>query len=204
MQVSTLPVGMMQANCYMLRADNDDAAIIDPGDEAERILQWIQMEGVQIKGIWLTHGHFDHSGAAERLRAACGAPIIACSEEERLLLDVHQNLSLDVQQRSLVLRPDLLYADGESFPFGEETVCVLHTPGHTSGSCCYLVGSYLFTGDTLFAGSIGRTDFPTGDFMAMRLSLQKLCMLDKNYTVLPGHGPATTLAAERKSNPYLI
>ncbi len=203
MQIITLPVGPLQANCYILYTGTD-AAVIDPGDEPDRILGVLYAQGLTLRQIWLTHGHFDHAGAAGAIRDVSGAPIVACLAEKNLLLDVHQNLSLDFGGRPLSLCPDMLYTDGDTFDFAGETVELVHTPGHTSGSCCYRVGSLLFTGDTLFAGSIGRADFPTGDGIALRLSLQKLCTLDNTYAVLPGHGPATTLSEERKTNPYMM
>ncbi len=203
MQVITLPVGSLQANCYIVHTGTD-AVVIDPGEEADRILNRIRSEGLTLQSIWLTHGHFDHCSAAGAIRAATGAPIVACLTEKGLLADAHQNLSLDFDGHPLVIQPDVLYTDGDTFLFAGETVEVLHTPGHTSGSCCYRIGSLLFTGDTLFAGSIGRADFPTGDGLALLQSLQKLCVLDSRCTVFPGHGPATTLAAERKSNPYMM
>lgn len=204
MQVNTLQVGALQTNCYILRAADGSAVIIDPGDDADRILQYIRAEDLSVKGIWLTHGHYDHIGAVTTLRAALTCPVILCGAEHALLADAQRNLSLAFTGRPLSLTADVLYAEGDTFDFAGETVTIVHTPGHTSGSCCYLIGNLLFSGDTLFEGSIGRTDFPTGDPTAMRLSLQKLAALEGDYTVLPGHGPATLLSTERKHNPYLI
>ncbi len=203
MQVNTLEVGALQTNCYILRAADGSAAIIDPGDDADRIVQYVRAEGLTVKGIWLTHGHYDHIGAVAALKKIFSCPIIACQTELPLLADAGQNLSLLFTGRSMSLTADVLYAEGDTFDFGGETVTVLHTPGHTSGSCCYLLGNLLFSGDTLFASSIGRTDFPTGDPTAMQLSLQRLAAFDGDYTILPGHGPATLLSVERKHNPYL-
>ncbi|MBQ6706692.1 MAG: MBL fold metallo-hydrolase [Clostridia bacterium] len=202
MKVITLPVGPLQANCYLLYAGTK-AAVIDPGDEPDRIFRVLQDAGLTLQQIWLTHGHFDHVGAAERLREISGAPIIACLAEKNLLVDPYQNLSRTFDKKEISIQADLLYADGDTFDFAGETVEVLHTPGHTSGSCCYRIGDYLFTGDTLFAGSIGRADFPTGDGVALQLSLQKLAALYTPCAVLPGHGPATTLSEERNNNPYM-
>ncbi len=204
MQVNTIQVGALQTNCYILRTADGSAAIIDPGDDADRVLQYIRMEGLSVKGIWLTHGHYDHISAVNALKKALGCPVVACRAESGLLADAGQNLSLAFTGQPLSVNADVLYSDGDTFDFADETVLVLHTPGHTSGSCCYVIGDLLFSGDTLFQSSIGRTDFPTGDVTAMRLSLNRLAALDGDYTVLAGHGPATLLSTERKFNPYLV
>ena len=153
--------------------------------------------------VWLTHGHFDHIGAADALRAAFSCPIVALAAEAALLADPQKNLSSAFSKAPLSLTADTLLADGDTFAFGGETVGVLHTPGHTSGSCCYKLGKWLFTGDTLFDGSIGRADFPTGDPTALSLSLERLAAIPDDLCVLPGHGAATTLAVQRAVNPYM-
>lgn len=204
MQVNTLEVGALQTNCHILRAADGSAAIIDPGDDADRILQYVRAEDLSVKGIWLTHGHFDHVNAVKALKTALDCPVIACQSEGMLLADATQNLSLVFTGQPVTLTADILCAEGDTFDFAGETVTVLHTPGHTSGSCCYLIGNLLFSGDTLFQSSIGRTDFPTGDSTAMCMSLQRLAALKEDYTVLPGHGPATLLSTERNHNPYLL
>ena len=189
MQITTLPLGRMQANCYIVQAGDGTAAVVDPGDEAARLLQHLQSTGLRVTAVWLTHGHFDHIGAADALRA--------------VLADPQKNLSSAFSPVPLTLTADTLLADGDTFAFGGETVGVLHTPGHTSGSCCYKLGKWLFTGDTLFDGSIGRTDFPTGDPKALSLSLERLAAIPDDLCVLPGHGAATTLAVQRAVNPYM-
>ncbi len=204
MQVQVIPVGMLQTNCYILSASDGTAAIIDPGDEAERIVRFVEGEGLSVKGIWLTHGHFDHVEAVLPLKEAFSCPIIACNAEKLLLGDPQLNLSGHFTDRAVSVSADILYTDNDTFDFGGTTVTVLHTPGHTSGSCCYLVESLLFSGDTLFESSIGRTDFPTGDMAAMQASLGRLAALDGNLAVFPGHGPATELDRERQHNPYMM
>lgn len=203
MQITTLPLGRMQANCYIVQAGDGTAAVVDPGDEAARLLQHLQSTGLRVTAVWLTHGHFDHIGAADALRAAFSCPIVALAAEAALLADPQKNLSSAFSPVPLTLSADTLLADGDTFAFGGETVGVLHTPGHTSGSCCYKLGKWLFTGDTLFDGSIGRTDFPTGDPTALSLSLERLAAIPDDLCVLPGHGAATTLAVQRAVNPYM-
>jgi hydroxyacylglutathione hydrolase len=203
MQITTLPLGRMQANCYIVQAGDGTAAVVDPGDEAARLLQHLQSTGLRVTAVWLTHGHFDHIGAADALRAVFSCPIVALAAEAALLADPQKNLSSAFSPVPLTLTADTLLADGDTFAFGGETVGVLHTPGHTSGSCCYKLGKWLFTGDTLFDGSIGRTDFPTGDPKALSLSLERLAAIPDDLCVLPGHGAATTLAVQRAVNPYM-
>lgn len=203
MQITTLPLGRMQANCYIVQAGDGTAAVVDTGDEAARLLQHLQSAGLRVTAVWLTHGHFDHIGAADALRAAFSCPIVALAAEAALLADPQKNLSSAFSKAPLSLTADTLLADGDTFAFGGETVGVLHTPGHTSGSCCYKLGKWLFTGDTLFDGSIGRADFPTGDPTALSLSLERLAAIPDDLCVLPGHGAATTLAVQRAVNPYM-
>ncbi len=204
MQVNVLPVGMLQTNCYILTAADNTAVIIDPGDEAERIERFVKGRNLSVKAIWLTHGHFDHVEAVLPLKQVFSCPVVACKAEETLLSDPMLNLSGHFTNRTVSLAADVYYTDGDTFTFGGETATVLHTPGHTSGSCCYLVGNLLFSGDTLFQSSIGRTDFPTSDFSAIQASLARLAALDGDLTVYAGHGPATTLQTEREQNPYMV
>ncbi len=203
MQVNVLPVGMLQTNCYILSAADNTAVIIDPGDEAERIVRFVKSQNLSVKAIWLTHGHFDHVEAVKPLKETFSCPVIACRCEQTLLADPMLNLSGHFTDHAVSLTADVYYDDRDTFVFGSETVTVLHTPGHTSGSCCYLVGDMLFSGDTLFQCSIGRTDFPTGDMRAMQASLERLAHLSGNFTVYPGHGPATDLQTEKQQNPYM-
>lgn len=203
MQVNVLPVGMLQTNCYILSAADNTAVIVDPGDEAERIIRFVKSNNLTVKAIWLTHSHFDHVEAVLPLKETFACPIVACRAEQKLLSDPLLNLSGHFTDRTVSLAADVYYNDQDTFLFGGETVTVLHTPGHTSGSCCYLVGDMLFSGDTLFQCSIGRTDFPTGDVRALQMSLERLAILEGNVTVYPGHGPATDLQTERQQNPYM-
>lgn len=204
MQVNVLPVGMLQTNCYILSAADNTAVIVDPGDESERIERFVKSHDLTVKAIWLTHGHFDHIEAVLPLKEVFSCPVIACNAEQSLLADPMLNLSGHFTDKKISLAADVYYEDNDTFTFGGETVTVLHTPGHTVGSCCYLLGSLLFSGDTLFSCSIGRTDFPTGDMVVMQASLDRLAALEGDFTVYSGHGPITTLETERQQNPYMM
>ncbi len=198
MTIHTLPLGFLQANCYIV-AEHDRCIAIDPGGEAEKVLALLKKEGLTLDGIFLTHGHFDHVGAVEDLAKAAGCPVYLHAGDNMGDVTMGQFFPL-----LSVQLPDLRYwEDGDVIFAGNLCISVLETPGHTQGSVCLAIGNDLFTGDTLFQNSIGRTDLPGGDMAAMRQSLGILKNLDKNYTVYPGHGPKTTLDREKRVNPYM-
>ena len=201
MKIVTLPVGELGTNCYIATDENGTAAIIDPGADAHAILRVLQDEGVRIGGILLTHAHFDHIGAvntlAEDVSVFCHRLDVPALQDGRL------NLSALFGRPLAPIADAVCVEDGDTIAIGELTFTVLHTPGHTVGSCCYRLGDVLFAGDTLFRDSIGRTDFPGGDFAVMRQSLARLAALDGELTVYPGHGEMTTIARERQYNPYI-
>ncbi len=141
MQITTLPLGRMQANCYIVQAGDGTAAVVDPGDEAARLLQHLQSAGLRVTAVWLTHGHFDHIGAADALRAAFSCPIVALAAETALLADPQKNLSSAFSKAPLSLTADTLLADGDTFAFGGETVGVLHTPGTQAAAAAINWGS---------------------------------------------------------------
>ena len=163
MEIKRLIVGMVQTNCYIaVHPETKEAVIVDPGDEAARIEDALAQTGAKAKAILLTHGHFDHVTAMEELRRDLGVPVYACEQEQAVLADPDKNLSVQFQGGGLHLKADMLLKDGETFEAAGYTFQMLHTPGHTEGSCCYYVKSekVLFSGDTLFEGSYGRIDFP--------------------------------------------
>lgn len=200
--VYTLPLGDYQTNCYIVcAAESKTCAVIDPGYFPERILSFLADKGLGLDAILLTHGHFDHVGAVKALVEATGC---------RLWMK-----ESDYTQRSNP-QNDFLYPihdcdfcevsfceEGEKISAGGAVFTVMETPGHTWGSVCYLCEDAIFSGDTLFAGSCGRTDLPGGDYGTIVLSLERLAELQEDYTVYPGHGSATTLAQERMYNPYM-
>jgi len=204
MEIITVVTGMLEENAYLVYEEGQkDAVVIDPGDDAEAIIAEIQGRGLRLTDILLTHGHADHIAATERLREAFGAKVhIHSADAYRLEQpDVGEAVYVGTkfgpfQADETVEQGDVIQAAGLRFE-------VLHTPGHTEGGVCYLVGDAMFTGDTLFLQSIGRTDFAGSDPRAMGRSLELLRGLEGDYRVYPGHGPATTLEHERKYNMYL-
>lgn len=203
MTIRCLPLGALQANCYLLSDEEGATAVIDPGDEAGTILETVRAGELAVEAILLTHAHFDHILAADELRRETGAPVYVYETDAPALADPRRSLTVLAKGGAGPLRADHLLKDGEELRVGRLTVSVLHTPGHTPGSCCFLCGDALFSGDTLFAGSIGRTDFPGGDDQAMAASLRMLAALEPGIRVFPGHGESTTLSKERMENPYL-
>lgn len=198
MRIHVLPVGPIGTNCYFLVDEaSQRAAIIDPGDEWEVILKASQDMGVTVEYLLLTHGHYDHTTAVPSLHKALPHATIF----------IHQ---ADAQGAGSYLFPlagqvaDLRYYDeGDTLPLGQQTIEVLHTPGHSPGSVTLKVGDILFCGDTLFAGSCGRTDLNGGSYPQILQSLKRLAQLPGNYQICPGHDRMSTLDAERQCNPFL-
>ena len=196
-----LPVGMLQANAYLVW-EGHDAVLIDPGAEPERLLRAVRERALQLHALLLTHAHFDHILAASEIKEQTGAALIAPQGEAAALADPSYNLS-DMVRSPCTLTADRLVSDGEELIFGALTFSVIHTPGHTAGGVCYRSGDLLFTGDTLFAGSVGRTDLPGGSAPALKESLRRLMAIEEDLTVLPGHGEESRLLVEKTGNPFM-
>lgn len=189
-----IPVGPMANFAYLVvDAATRHAAVVDPGWESDKILQVAKKAGLTIDAVWLTHTHFDHIQEVAAVMAAADVPVWVHALEKSMLGDVAGEVRL--------------LADGDVLKVGGESVQVLHTPGHSPGAVCFLAGDHLITGDTLFTGAIGRTDLPGSDPRAMGSSLKRLAQLPDHLTVYPGHDygdtPTTTIAHEKRTNPYM-
>jgi hydroxyacylglutathione hydrolase len=202
------PVGPLQCNCSVIGDETThEAIVIDPGADIARVLATVQRHGLKVMQILITHGHIDHVGGAMKLKQATGAPIMINKN------DASQLQMLEMQAAWIGVAPpgqvtiDASLEEGTAIRAGSLSATVLHTPGHTEGSTCiyFPAEKKLIAGDTLFAGSIGRTDLPGGDFDKIMRSLHERVMaLPEDVTVIPGHGPATTIGDEKESNPFLV
>ena len=193
MKYLSLPVGPLAANCYLVFDETTRAAVaIDPGGEAKKILSRLEQEGLTLKAALLTHGHFDHVGATGALHESTGCAVWVHAAD----------LALPPMLRGKLIRTDF-YNEGDELSFDALHFKVWHTPGHSPGSVTLLCGELVFCGDTLFAGSCGRTDFEGGDVGQMFASLARLGTLPKDSVLLCGHGEPTTLRRELAVNPYL-
>ena len=194
LKVYTLPLGSYQTNCYIIHEENSKSCcIIDPGYTPDMVLDKVDSLGLSVEAVLLTHGHFDHVGGVKEIAAETGCKVYLCGED----------LSMPPMFTNGRLYYTHTYAEGDTLHLAGLTIQVLHTPGHTPGSVCLLTEDTIFSGDTLFAGSCGRTDLPGGSWATIRASLSRLASLETNYWVRPGHGESTTLAEEKRYNPYL-
>lgn len=196
----------MGENCYIVTGENKEAVVIDPGNTAIKIINYIKAEGLTVKAVLQTHAHFDHMCAAEEIKAATGADIYINRAEGEIASNPDYNLSA-IFGYPEVYHYDRELVSGDVVEFGETCCRVITTPGHTAGGCCYYFEQEgaVFTGDTLFMGSIGRTDFPTGDEETLRKSIiTKLYVLPDETKVFSGHGPSTTIGFEKQHNDYVF
>ena len=194
LKVHALTLGAYQTNCYIIHeADSKTCCVIDPGYEPEEVLDAADKLGLTVEAILLTHGHFDHVGGVKTIAAETGCAVYICADD----------LSLPPMMTAGALYYTKTYGEGDTLHLAGLEISVLHTPGHTPGSVCLLVNDTIFSGDTLFSGSCGRTDLPGGSWATILKSLRRLRELETNYWVCPGHGESTTLAQEKRYNPYL-
>ena len=202
LKIHTFPLGAYQTNCYIVHDDAaKSCAIIDPGYEPQTILQTLEHLGLTADAVLLTHGHFDHVGAVEKIVTETGCQLWMSQS------DWSQVPTPATYHYFPLANCDFCNVqfckEGQQIKAGGLTFTVMETPGHTTGSVCYLCENHMFSGDTLFQGSCGRTDLPGGDWATITKSLKRLAGLEGNFWVYPGHGPSTTLRDEKKYNPYM-
>lgn len=205
MRTVQFQLGSLGTNCYLVYCEKTlEAAVIDPGGDPAEVLAVIAREGLTLKYIINTHGHADHIAGNEKLKQATGALILIHVDDAKMLTNARHNLSMYIGGTIEFDPADRLLKDGDTINFGSLEFAVRHTPGHTPGGISLLIGDILFSGDTLFYESIGRTDFPGGSYsMLISCIKEKLLPLPDNTKVLPGHGPETTIGWERKMNPFI-
>lgn len=205
MKLYVKPVGMLGTNCYIVADDGGKCAVIDPGAQPEKLIDFLEIHEFKPEYILLTHGHYDHIGAVKAIAEKYGCKIAIGKNDAEQLTDREKSLatSRGMSEKDYLMTPDLQVAEGDHLTVGNLTFSVLDTPGHTRGGVCYLCGNLLFSGDTLFSGDVGRCDLYGGDFTMMQQSLKKLAAQKGDYRVLPGHGPESTLEQERLHNPYM-
>ncbi|MCI8550736.1 MAG: MBL fold metallo-hydrolase [Lachnospiraceae bacterium] len=204
MRIEGAVLGMLGTNCYFINnTETNEVIIVDPADNADSIRDWCLSNKKEPVAVLLTHGHYDHMLAADQLRRDFSVKIYAAEVEKELLEDASMNLSA-MWSRPVTLKADVFLKDGEILHMAGVDIQVIATPGHTAGGLCYYVEEegVLFSGDTLFAGSYGRTDFPTSSMAELARSVrERLLVLPEDTTVYPGHGESTTIGYERAYNP---
>ncbi|MDZ7264619.1 MAG: MBL fold metallo-hydrolase [candidate division KSB1 bacterium] len=204
MVFETIAVGPLGVNCYVIGCEKTRwGAVIDPGDDAQLILDSIKRHQVNVQYILLTHGHVDHLAHLSKIRQETGAAFLMHRDDTFLMKGLLAQALMFGLPNPGNPKPDRFVSDGEEIDLGDLTIRVLHTPGHSPGSVTYFVDKKLFVGDLIFAGSIGRTDLPGGDYETLIRSVQdKIFSLDPKIEIYPGHGPATTVGHESRTNPF--
>lgn len=204
MLIKTLTLGPLQTNCYIVADEaTKEAMVIDPGDEPERINDVLKEDGLTLKYIVLTHAHFDHVGAVAELKEETGAKIVLHEDELELYRSVSDQAAFWGYELSSLPAPDAFLTEGDALMVGSLSFNVFHTPGHSPGGICLFGEGIVITGDTLFMGSVGRTDFYGGDIIKLKASFRRLLALPPQTKVLPGHGPATSIGRERKEGLFI-
>ncbi|MCF6465924.1 MBL fold metallo-hydrolase [Clostridium sp. Cult2] len=205
MKVVRIPAGIYAANCYLVDSeDSKEAIVIDPGGDEDDIIAQIKNLGLDVKYIVLTHGHGDHIAGVKGIKDYTNAPLAIHKDDEYLLKDGRSNLSSMMAMGTVETLADILLEDGDEIEFGDLIAEIIHTPGHTPGGISIKIGDSIFTGDTLFAGSIGRTDFPNSSFKDIMNSIkERIIVYPDDTKVYPGHGPSSTIKNEKESNPFI-
>ncbi len=202
--IQSFAVMPFDENCYVVSDDTGEGVVIDPGGMAKEILAYIREAKLSIKAVLDTHGHCDHIGANDAIRDATEAPLYIHKEDGAMISDIRLNLSAFMGFKVISRPAEHLLSEGDKISFGNSELEVIHTPGHTKGGVCFVGDGVAFTGDTLFAGSIGRSDFPGGSEVELIGNIKKkLLALPDETRVYSGHGPSSEIGWERKCNPYL-
>ncbi|MBI5058060.1 MAG: MBL fold metallo-hydrolase [Nitrospirae bacterium] len=201
MVIKKLVIGPLQENCYIVADEiSDQAIVIDPGDEPDRVIELIKDSGLQVNSVILTHAHFDHIGAAGDIKKATGAKILVHNDDMELYKGVRDQASFWGYEVEDLPEPDGFLNEGDEVRVGDILFQVLHTPGHSPGGICLYGEGVVFTGDTIFQGSVGRTDFYGGDMTQLKGSFKRIISLPDNTVILSGHGPETTVGREKEEN----
>ncbi len=205
MILETLVVGPLEVNCYLIASgQGKEAVVIDPGDDGGRILERIRQHNLSLRYILNTHGHFDHIGANATLKKATGAEILIHHKDASLLGTAAEHARTFGLRAAPSPPPDGFIDEGDRIEVAGLTLRVIATPGHSEGGVSFLLDTDVFTGDTLFAGSIGRTDLPGGSFREIMISIQdRILPLGDHMSVRPGHGPSSTIQKEKRTNPFI-
>ena len=203
-KVKKIITGQIEANCYIVYdCDSLKAVIVDPGEDGEKIIKETESGGFIPEMVINTHGHYDHVLSDELIRRHFNIPLAAHKDEVAMLADPNRNASAMFGEPESISTPEIQLNDGQKVKLSFAEFSVIHTPGHTKGGVCLDFGGFLITGDTLFAGTIGRTDFPGGSYEEIMASLEKIKKLKPDIVIYPGHGSSTTLANELRHNPFL-
>ncbi len=204
MNIKTVVVGKLLNNTYIITTKNNNAVIIDPSVDFDKIYNELKQSGTNLKYIIFTHGHFDHTASAYDLKEKTGARLVISSRDAEMLSDTDKAMAWMFTNHPHSLKADIEVEDSDTLTLDELTFEFVMTPGHSKGSMVILCEDVMFSGDTVLENSVGRTDFYGGNDMFMLQSIKKLCALEKNYRILAGHGDETTLFKEKQQNPFFV
>ena len=203
-KINKIMSGIIEENCYIVYdSETLKSVIVDPGEDGDKIIKEIEKNGFIPELLVNTHGHYDHISSDEQIRSKYKTPLAIHKNDAEMLSEPNRNGSAMFGNPVSVRKPEMLLEDGQKVSLSFTKFKVIHTPGHTKGGICLLFDGFIITGDTLFAGTIGRTDFPGGSFDEIMQSIEKIKIFDPSTVIYPGHGSRTTLANELRHNPYL-